>query len=78
MTPFADVHYYDPPQDLPAGFYVALQPVAKWFLSQLVAAYDDGYRTGRLDAACTRLRRDGPLPPSSRTRCALYKGAPSL
>lgn len=78
MTPFADVHYYNPPQELPEGFYVALQPVAKWFLSQLVTAYDDGYRTGRLDAACTRLRRSGPLPPCSRTRCALHKGAHSL
>lgn len=78
MTAFTDVHYYNPPQELPTGFYAALQPLAEWFLSQLVRAYDDGYNTGRLDAACTRLRRSGPLPPSSRARCAPHKGAPSL
>lgn len=78
MTAFTDVHYYNPPHELPAGFYAALQPLAEWFLSQLVRAYDAGYNTGRLDAACTRLHRSGPLPPSSRTRRPLHKGAPSL
>lgn len=54
MTPVSmlpDKHYYKAPAELPAGFYEIIQPLAVWMMRQLVAAYDDGYSAGRLDAA---------------------------
>lgn len=46
-----DKHYYQPPQELPPGFLEIVQPLASWMMKELVTAYDNGYSTGRMDAA---------------------------
>lgn len=46
-----DKHYFNPPEELPGGFLEIIQPLADWVMRQLVAAYDDGYSAGRMDAA---------------------------
>lgn len=43
--------YYNPPQELPAGLFEALQPLAAWVKAQLTNAYMAGYRDGRRDCA---------------------------
>jgi hypothetical protein len=48
---FPDKHYFKRPAELPAGFLEIIQPLAEWMMRQLVAAYDDGYSAGRMDAA---------------------------
>ena len=40
---------YKTPTELPAGYLEMLQPLAEWFMRQLVSAYDDGYTAGRAD-----------------------------
>lgn len=42
---------YNPPQELPAGLFESLQPLAAWVKTQLTNAYMAGYRDGRGDAA---------------------------
>ena len=45
------------PTELPAGYLEMMQPLAEWFMRQLVAAYDDGYSAGRADERLLALRR---------------------
>ena len=41
---------YNPPQELPAGFYDRLiSPLAIWLRDAIGDAYETGYRAGRLD-----------------------------
>lgn len=46
--------FYNPPAQMPGGFWETLQPLADWLMRQLVAAYDSGYTDGRADAAAAR------------------------
>lgn len=48
---------YSKPSELPAGYLEMMQPLAEWFMRQLVAAYDDGYSAGRADERLLSLRR---------------------
>lgn len=48
---------YKKPTELPAGYLEMIQPLAEWFMRQLVAAYDDGYSAGRADERLLTLRR---------------------
>lgn len=74
MTPtpvsmIRDKFYYSAPDELPAGFLEIIQPLAAWMMRELVTAYDNGYSTGRMDAArLDRLkaeRRQGHSTPKS-------------
>lgn len=41
---------YNPPQELPGGFYDHLMtPLAGWIKASIAEAYEAGYRAGRLD-----------------------------
>ena len=58
---YPDKHYFSRPSELPAGFLEIIQPLADWMMRQLVAAYDDGYSAGRMDAAHLEcMRRTAP------------------
>lgn len=58
---YPDKHYFSRPSELPAGFLEIIQPLADWMMRQLVAAYDDGYSAGRMDAARLEvMRRTSP------------------
>lgn len=48
---------YKKPTELPAGYLEMMQPLAEWFMRQLVAAYDDGYSDGRAEERLLTLRR---------------------
>lgn len=48
---------YSQPKELPAGYLEMMQPLAEWFMRQLVAAYDSGYSAGRADERLLALRR---------------------
>lgn len=54
---YPDKYYYHAPVELPGGFCEVVQPLAEWVMRQLVAAYDDGYSTGRMDAARIEVMR---------------------
>ena len=53
---YPDKHFYQQPEALPAGFLEVVQPIAQWFFTQLVMAYDDGYTAGRTDASWLALK----------------------
>lgn len=62
---------YNPPQDLPAGFYdQLLTPLAGWIKASISEAYEAGYRAGRLDDMEQLWCKTPPLtmPPSG---CAI-------
>ena len=47
---------YSQPKELPAGYLEMMQPLAEWFMRQLVTAYDDGYSAGRADERLLSMR----------------------
>ena len=53
---YADKHYYDKPDALPAGFLEIIQPIAGWFFAELVKAYDNGYSAGRNDEVLVQMK----------------------
>lgn len=41
--------FYQPPEEMPGGFWDALQPLANWILRALKDAYQNGYYAGKAD-----------------------------
>ncbi len=47
--------FYQPPEEMPGGFWDALQPLANWILRALKDAYQNGYYAGKADSSRTWL-----------------------
>lgn len=43
--------FYREPDELPAGFFDAVQPLARWALAAMREAYRLGYSAGRADSS---------------------------
>lgn len=43
--------YYHEPDELPAGFFEAVQPLARWALSAMREVYRLGYSAGKADSS---------------------------
>lgn len=43
--------YYREPDELPAGFFEAVQPLARWALSAMREVYRLGYSAGKADSS---------------------------
>lgn len=58
--------YYREPDELPAGFFEAVQPLARWALSAMREVYRLGYSAGKADSStewkeiCDRINRKPP------------------
>lgn len=58
--------YYREPDELPAGFFEAVQPLACWALSAMREVYRLGYSAGKADSStewkeiCDRINRNPP------------------
>lgn len=47
--------FYQPPEEMPGGFWDVLQPLATWILRALKDAYQNGYYAGKADSSHTWL-----------------------
>ena len=47
--------FYQPPEEMPGGFWDVLQPLANWILRALKDAYQNGYYAGKADSFHTWL-----------------------
>lgn len=47
--------FYQPPEEMPGGFWDVLQPLANWILRALKDAYQNGYYAGKSDSSRTWL-----------------------
>lgn len=47
--------FYQPPEEMPGGFWDVLQPLATWILRALKDAYQNGYYAGKADSSRTWL-----------------------
>lgn len=47
--------FYQPPEEMPGGFWDVLQPLATWILRALKDAYQNGYCAGKADSSRTWL-----------------------
>lgn len=56
-------HFHEP-DELPGGFFEALQPLANWVLASMRQVYRLGYSAGRADSSsewkeiCARIHKD--------------------
>lgn len=56
--------FFHEPEELPGGFFEALQPLAAWALAGMRESYRLGYSAGKADAStewkeiCDRIRKD--------------------
>lgn len=58
--------FYQPPEEMPGGFWDVLQPLANWILRALKDAYQNGYYAGKADSSRTLLAIiDKKKPPTS-------------
>ena len=57
--------FYQPPEEMPGGFWDVLQPLASWILRALKDAYKNGYYAGKADSSRTWLAIiDNKKPPT--------------
>ena len=60
--------YYCEPKELPAGFFEAVQPLARWARAAMREVYRMGYSAGRADSStewneiCNRIRGNKKPP----------------
>lgn len=47
--------FYQPPEEMPGGFWDVLQPLANWILRALKDAYQNGYYAGKAYSSRTWL-----------------------
>ena len=47
--------FYQPPEEMPGGFWDVLQPLANWILRALKDAYQNGYYAGKAASSRTWL-----------------------
>lgn len=47
--------FYQPPEEMPGGFWDALQPLANWILRALKDAHQNGYYAGKASSSRTWL-----------------------
>ncbi len=56
--------YFHEPEELPGGFFEALQPLANWALAGMREVYRLGYSAGKVDSSmewkeiCDHIRKD--------------------
>lgn len=69
--------FFHEPEELPGGFFEALQPLAAWVKARMREVYRLGYAHGKADSSsewkeiCDRIRKDEPRkPPPGPHRCS--------
>ena len=60
--------FYQPPEEMPGGFWDVLQLLATWILRALKDAYQNGYYAGKADSSRTWLASLGRISPGSSPR----------
>lgn len=56
--------YFQLPDELPAGFFEAVKPIADWVKKAMCEVYQSGYYAGKADSSrewseiCDRIRKD--------------------
>ncbi|WP_156182671.1 hypothetical protein [Faecalibacterium prausnitzii] len=56
--------YFQLPDELPAGFFEAVKPIADWAKKAMCEVYQSGYYAGKADSSrewseiCDRIRKD--------------------
>lgn len=61
--------FFHEPEELPGGFFEALQPLAAWVKARMRDVYRLGYAHGKADSSsewkeiCDRIRKDEPRKP---------------